>query len=160
MTEYTDIAMSDLVYIQSICRNRSKGVSVCVCVCACLYSPNKWTNFDETFQKSHTRHLWGLFFAEFKNSNLMTSWRPFMLFLVRPLSRSQFCSFCVQVLGHGSKLLLVFAIWNQQTRLITWKLWLAAFSKKDKMAAKNKIFETRQVRCLYRLKLTCWSRIW
>ena len=33
-------------------------VSVCLCVCLChLYSPNEWTDFDETFHKSPTIDL-------------------------------------------------------------------------------------------------------
>merc|ERR1711983_641334 len=56
-------------------------VSVCVCVClsVCLchlYSPNEWTDFDETLHKSSTINLPGPFFSYFENSNLMTSWRP------------------------------------------------------------------------------------
>ena len=52
-------------------------VSVCLSVCVChLYSPNRWTDFDETFHKSPTMNLLGPFFSDFENSNLMTSWRP------------------------------------------------------------------------------------
>ena len=53
-------------------------VSVCLCVCLChLYSPNEWTDFDETLHKSPTMNLLNTFFSDFENSNLMTSWRPF-----------------------------------------------------------------------------------
>merc|ERR1712105_497014 len=77
-------------------------VSVCVCVClsVCLchrFSPNGWTDFDETFHKSFTIHLLNTFFSDFENSNLMTSWRPLLLFSVGALSRSQFCSDFLQI---------------------------------------------------------------
>merc|ERR1712074_62343 len=79
-------------------------VSVCPCVCVChLYSPNRWTDFDETFYKLSTTHLLNTFFSDFENSNLMTSWRPLLLFSVRALSGSQFCSDFLQILGRVSK---------------------------------------------------------
>merc|ERR1712208_279194 len=81
-------------------------VSVCVCVRVCLchlYSPNEWTDFDETLHKSFTMNLLNNFFSDFENSNLMTSWRPLLLFSVAALSRSQFCSDFVQILGRVSK---------------------------------------------------------
>merc|ERR1712074_353138 len=43
------------------------------------------------------------FFSDFENSNLMTSWRPLLLFSVGALSRSQFCSDFLKILGHVSK---------------------------------------------------------
>ena len=57
-----------------ICCNRRQGVcvSVClsVCVCLChLYSPNEWTDFDETFHKTPTIDLRGPLFSNFENSN-------------------------------------------------------------------------------------------
>merc|ERR1712240_634048 len=83
---------------------------VCVCLCVCLsvcvshlYSPNGWTNFDETLHKSFSINLLNTFFSDFENSNLMTSWRPFYVFSVRALSRSQFCSDFLQILGRVSK---------------------------------------------------------
>ena len=51
---------------------------VCVCVCVCvshLYSPNGWTNFDETFHRLPAKYLLNTFFSDFEHSNLMTSWR-------------------------------------------------------------------------------------
>ena len=58
LTEY--VAMDPRV---SVC------VSVCLCVCLChLYSPNEWTDFDETFHKSPTMNLRGPFFSYFENS--------------------------------------------------------------------------------------------
>merc|ERR1712074_335374 len=76
----------------------------CLCVCLChLYSPNGWTNFDETFHKSCSINLLNKFFSDFEKSNLMTSWRPLLLFSVRALSRSQFCSDFLQILGRVSK---------------------------------------------------------
>merc|ERR1712105_384522 len=79
-------------------------VSVCVSVCLChLYSPNESTDFDETFYKSSAMYLLNTFFSDFENSNLMTSWRPLLLFPVRALSRSQFCSDSLQILGRVSK---------------------------------------------------------
>merc|ERR1712105_189948 len=79
-------------------------VCVCVCVCLChLYSPNELTDFDETLHKSSTTNLLNRFFSDFENSNLMTSWRPLLLLLVPALSRSQFCSDFLQILGRFSK---------------------------------------------------------
>merc|ERR1712208_264208 len=78
--------------------------SVCVSVCVShLYSPNGWTNFDETFYKSFSMNLLNTFFSDFEYSNLMTSWRPLLLFLNPALSRSQFCSDFLQILGRVSK---------------------------------------------------------
>merc|ERR1712148_120872 len=84
--------------------------SVCVCLSVCpsvrlchLYSPNERTDFDETFHKSFSMNLLNTFFSDFENSNLMTSWRPLLLFLVRALSWSQFCSDFLQILGRVSK---------------------------------------------------------
>merc|ERR1712074_80982 len=92
------------------------SVSVCVCICECvcvclymcvclchLYSPNDWTDFDETFHKSFSINLLNTIFSDFENSNLMTSWRPLLLFSVWALSRSQFCSDFLQILGRVSK---------------------------------------------------------
>ena len=67
-----------------ICCNRTQGVcvsvclcvGVCVCVCVCvchLYSPNGWTDFDETLYKWSWLYLRVSFFAVLENSNLMTS---------------------------------------------------------------------------------------
>merc|ERR1712148_81509 len=79
-------------------------VSVCLSVCLChLYSPNEWTDFDETLHKSFSMNLLNMFFSDFENLNLMTSWRPLLLFSVRALSRSQFCSDFLQILGRVSK---------------------------------------------------------
>merc|ERR1712074_465439 len=76
----------------------------CLCVCVChLYSPNGWTDFDETFHKSFSMNLLNTFFSYFENSNLMTSWWPLLLFSVPALSRSQFCSDFLQILGRVSK---------------------------------------------------------
>ena len=93
-----------------ICCNRPQGVclcvclSVCLCVCLChLYSPNEWTDFDETLHKSSTTHLLNTFFSDFEHSHLMTSLRPLLLLSVPALSRSQFCSNFLQILGRESK---------------------------------------------------------
>merc|ERR1712074_227720 len=61
------------------------------------------TDFDETFHKSFSTNLLNKFFSDFENSNLMTSWRPFKLFSVPALSRSQFCSDFLQILGRVSR---------------------------------------------------------
>merc|ERR1712203_265244 len=87
-----------------LCVCVSVCLSVCLSVCVShLYSPNGWTNFDETFHKSFSMNLLNTFFSDFDNSNLMTSWRPLLLFLVRALSRSQFYSDFLQILGRVSK---------------------------------------------------------
>merc|ERR1712208_1038 len=76
----------------------------CVCVCLChIYSPNELTDFDETLHKSFTMNLLNTFFSDFENSNSMTSRRPLLLFSVAALSRSQFCSDFLQILGRVSK---------------------------------------------------------
>merc|ERR1712148_84176 len=88
------------------------GVCVCQCVCLCvcvsvcvchLYSPNGWTDFDETFHKLFSMNLLNTFFSDFENSNLMTSWRPLLLLSVGALSRSQFCFDFHQILGRERK---------------------------------------------------------
>merc|ERR1712074_85453 len=89
---------------QGVCVSVCLCVCVSVCVCVChLYSPNGWTDFDETFHKLFTINLLNTFFSDFEHLNLMTSWRPLLLFLVRALSRSQFCSDLLQILGRLSK---------------------------------------------------------
>ena len=55
----------------------------------------------------------------------------------------------------------VFAIENQQNRLVTFAdMENRVLKKKFKMAAKNKSFETGQVRCRFILIQTRWSLIW
>merc|ERR1711945_23351 len=85
-----------------VCVCVSVCVSVCVCVCH-LYSPNGWTDFHKIFYKSSTTHLLNTFFSDFENSNLMTSWQPLLLLSVPALSRSQFCSDFLQILGRKRK---------------------------------------------------------
>merc|ERR1712074_266278 len=68
-----------------------------------LYSPNELTDFDGTFHKSSTMNLLDMFFSDFENSNLMTSWRPLLLLSVAALSWSQFCSDFLQILGRVNK---------------------------------------------------------
>merc|ERR1712090_55944 len=99
-----------LLYSVNLTEYVAMDPRVCVCLCVCLsvcvchlYSPNGWTDFDETFHKSFTMNLLNTFFSDFENSNLMTSWRPLLLFSVRALSRSQFCSDFLQSLGRLSK---------------------------------------------------------
>merc|ERR1712074_404214 len=76
LTEY--VAMDPRV---CVCLCVCVSVCLCVCVCVChLYSPNGWTDFDETFVKSFSMNLLYNFFSDFENSNLMTSWRPLLLF--------------------------------------------------------------------------------
>merc|ERR1712074_95864 len=97
LTEY--VAMDPRVCVcLSVC------LCVCVCVCVChLYSPNGWTDFDETFHKPFSMNLLNTFFSDFEKFKLMTSWRPLLLFSVGALSRSQFCSDFLQILGRVSK---------------------------------------------------------
>ena len=55
-------------YIQSIYVAMDPGVSVCLCVSVCpcnLYSPNGWTDFDDSLDKSPLTHLRGPFFFRF-----------------------------------------------------------------------------------------------
>merc|ERR1712105_555647 len=61
------------------------------------------TDFDETFHKSSTINLLNRVCSDFENSNLMTSWRPLLLISVGALSRSQFCSDFLQILGRERK---------------------------------------------------------
>ena len=56
-------------YIQSIYVAMDPGVSVCLCVSVCpchLYSPNGWTDFDDSLDKSPLTHLRGPFFSVLK----------------------------------------------------------------------------------------------
>ena len=84
------------------------GVSVCVSVCVSVrvsvssLQPKRvdrfWWNFTQI-----TTHLLNTFFSDFEHSHLMTSWRPLLLLSVPALSRSQFCSDFLQILGRVSK---------------------------------------------------------
>jgi len=67
LTEYVAIEPRVCVCV-SVCAS----VRLCVCVCH-LYSPNKWTDFDETLHKWSLGYLRVSFFAVFEISNLMTS---------------------------------------------------------------------------------------
>ena len=141
------------------------NLCVCVCMCVCVhvwqrYSPNRWMDFDEIFHKWSDRHFIGQFFSDFEMSKSMTSKRHFALF-VGALSRSQFCSNFPQNLRGGRKMSSAVCFLKSARSVGNFRQYGGPrFRKKIKMAAKNEIFETRQVRCLIRLKLTCWSRIW
>ena len=51
-------------------------LSVCLCVCLChLYSPNEWTDFDETFHKSFSMNLLNTFFSDFEKE-LIVDFNP------------------------------------------------------------------------------------
>jgi len=117
----------DPFYIQSnfdwICCVRTEGVCVCVCVCVCvsvclsvcvchLYSPNGWTDFDETFNKWSGGYLPVTFLTDFENSKWMTSWRPFYTFSIPALSRSQFCFDFLQNWAQGTKLSFKLCFWK------------------------------------------------
>ena len=154
-------------YIQSIWLNMlrwNRGcVCVCMCVCVCVTAlqPKRmngfWWNFPQMIWQIFVRSI----FLRFWNFQTMTSWRPFLHFFVRALSRSQFCSDFLQNWWRGRKLSSAVCYWKSARSVGNFRQYGGPrFRKKIKMAAKNEIFETRQVRCLIRLKLTCWSRIW
>ena len=70
-------------------------VCLCVCLCVCvsvcvcqLYSPQDSTDLDENPHKYSLECLPVLFFSDFENFSLMTSWRPFC---IKPLGHSQVC---------------------------------------------------------------------
>ena len=138
-----------MFFVDWICCNRPQGVclcvclSVCLCVCLChLYSPNEWTDFDETLHKSSTTHLLNTFFSDFEHSHLMTSLRPLLLLSVPALSRSQFCSNFLQILGRERK--TQHPVWYLKSAKSIdnfGSYGLPRFRKNDKMAAKNQIFE-------------------
>ena len=95
-------------------------LSVCLSVCMChLYSPNRWTDFDETFHKSSERYLPVNFFDVFKISTLITSWRLFCIFALRH-SHGRIFGPIFSKFGHKVLWYMpVFATENQQDRLIT-----------------------------------------
>ena len=88
---------------------------------------------------------------DFKISKSMTSRRPFCTFSLGALSWLLFCSDFLQNLRRGRK--LSFTVWylkSARSLGIFRKYGGPRFRKKKiKMDAKNKILETRQVRCLF-----------
>ena len=91
----------------------------------------------------------------------MTSWRPFCSLSYAALSRSQFCSDFLQNWWVGRKLSSAVCYLKSARSVGNFRQYGGPrFRKIIKMAAKNNFFKTKQVRCLYRLKLTCWLRIW
>merc|ERR1712074_51984 len=80
-------------------------VCVCVCLSVCVISTAQTSG--SILMKLSTNHLQYicevLFFSDFEDSNLMTSLRPLLLLSVGALSRSQFCSDFLQILGSVSK---------------------------------------------------------
>ena len=143
-------------------------VFVCVCMYVCLYvfvcdsaaaQTDGWIlmTFPQMIRQIFVRSV----FLGFWNFQTMTSWRPFLHFFVRALSQSQFCSDFIQNCWRGRKLSSAVCYWKSARSVGNFRQYGGPrLRKKIKMAAKTKIFETRQVRCLIRLKLTCWSRIW
>ena len=143
-----------------ICCDGTEGVCMYVCVWQ-RYSPNGWMDFDEIFHKWSDRYLWGPFFSDFEISKRWRHGGHFCTFSLGHSHSRNFAPIFFKIGGEVESCLPLFAIENQRDRLVTSanmadRVW----EKKIKMAAKTKIFETRQVRCLIRLKLTCWSRIW
>ena len=107
-----------------------------------LYSPNEWTDFDETFHKSSTMNLLNTFFSDFENSNLMTSWRPLLLFSVPALSRSQFCSDFLQIWALDAKLFFTVCYLKSTKSVDNFSRYNG--KKTNKILAVNKIFELGQ----------------
>ena len=120
--------MSDFRFLYSVILTEYVAIEprVCVCVCVCvsvcvchLYSLNGWTDFDETFHKSSDRYLPVTFFAVFEISNLMTSWRPFCIFTLRHSHGRNFGPIFFKFRHKFLQRMPMFAIENQQDRLIT-----------------------------------------
>ena len=152
MTEY--VAMEPRVCVcMYVC------ASVCVCVEALLLKRmgRFWWNFLQMIWQIFARSV----FLGFWKFEMMTSWRPFCSLSYAALSRSQFCSDFLQNWWVGRKLSSAVCYLKSARSVGNFRQYgEPRFRKKIKMAAKNKIFETRQVRCLFWLKLTCWARIW
>merc|ERR1712148_43826 len=84
------------------------GVCVSVCVCVrlsvCVISTAQ-TNGPILMKLStiYLQYICSIRFSPIWKFKLMTSWRPFLLFLNPALSRSQFCSDFLQILGRVRK---------------------------------------------------------
>ena len=101
------------------------------------------------------------FFLRFWHFEMKTSWQLIYTFFFAALSQSQFCFDFLQNLTQDRKLSSTVCYLKSARSVRKFRQYgEPRFQKKFKMAAKNKCFETRQVRCLFWLKLTCWSRIW
>ena len=142
-----------------ICYDGTEGVCMCVCVCmyVCMYvcvyvcvyvcmcvtalQPKRmngfWWNFLQMIWQIFARS----FFLGFWNFEIVTSWRPFCSFSFAALSRSQFCFDCLQNLTQDRKL----------------------SSTVCNLKSTRSVGNFRQYSgppCIFRLILTCWSRIW
>ena len=102
--------------------NRPEDVCVSVCVCH-LYSPNGWTDLDESFHKIHLLIIYSIHFSPILK--IQNWWRHGGHFNCFWFGHS-----------HGRN----FA--HQQSRLITLEVMAnCVFEKKDKIAAKNFFFK-------------------
>ena len=124
-------------------------VSVCVrlCVCLCIYSLNGWLDFYENFHKWSDRYLQGLFFSDFRNSKLMTSWRPFCTFSMRHShGRIFFVRFSWKFMRRYK--LPVFAIENRQNGSLT-SAYMADRASKKKIIIKatKSLFFSKSGKC-------------
>ena len=100
----------------------TQGVCLPVCLSVCvsrLYSLNGLANFDETSHKESRGHGPVSFFSDFGYLNLMTSWRPFCFFLGRHSHGRNFGPIYFKLIHDVAYRYPVFAIENQQNRLVT-----------------------------------------
>ena len=95
-------------------------MTVCLSVCLChLYSPNEWTDFDETFHKSPTINLLNTFSSDFENSSWWRHGGHYCCFWIRHSHGRNFASIFFKIMDKEVWCLPMFAIENQLNRLIT-----------------------------------------
>ena len=153
-----------LFYIQLFWLNMLQWNRGCVYVCVCVCDSATAQTDGWILMKFSTNDLTDICevrfsrILKFPNDDVIAA---FLHFFVGALSRSQFCSNFLQNLTQDRKLSSTVCYLKSARSVGNFRQYgRPRFRKKIKMAAKNKIFETRQVRCLFRLKLTCWLRIW
>ena len=137
---------------------------VCACFCVCMCAEALQLKQMGRFWWHFLQMIWQIFarsfFSDFENSKSMTSWRPFCIFAVPALSWSHFLFDFLQIRIQVTKLLSTVCYWKSEKSVDKfWRNNGPRFRKKSKMAAKNKIFEFVQVRCLHILIQTCRARI-
>ena len=95
------------LYIQSFQMTEyfspKRALSLRLYVCHSLLFGHYSSDFDETWTTWSYQKFEMTLFSDFENVASMTSWRPFCMFMNAALSRSQFCSDFLQILGRVSK---------------------------------------------------------
>ena len=154
------ICLTMCVYV-CVCVCVCVCMCVCVCVCMCVCDSATAQMDGWILMKCSTNDLTDICEVRFWNFEINDNMAAILHFFVGALSRSQFCSDFLQNWWRGRKLSSAVCYLKSARLVGNFRQYgEPRFRKKIKMAAKSKIFETRQVRYLFRLKLTCWSRIW